>query len=163
MKPNRFDNIVNRVIGAGVVIGSCFLIGLMLLMVTNIIIRLFGVTIQGAYEMSELIVVVPVAFGLGYTALYKGHVVINIIASRLSPLVRKIVQSFTLIVGAGIWAVVFWASVELIPKKVQLGEQTEVLGFPYLPFRIIWVIGLALLCLVLLYNLFRLLSQGEER
>ena len=163
MKTSRFDSIVNRVTGTGVVIGSCFLIGLMLLMVANIIIRLFGVTIQGAYELSELIVVVPVAFGLGYTALYKGHVAVNIVASRLSPLARIIAQSFNLIVGAGIWAVVFWASVSIIPKKMQLGEQTEVLGFPYLPFRIAWVIGLALLCLVLLFNLVKLLRQGEEK
>jgi hypothetical protein len=38
-----------------------------------------------------------------------------------------------------------------------------VLGFPYLPFRLAWVIGLALLCLVLLFNLFQLLRRGEEK
>ena len=59
-KWDSFGNIIHRIVGAGVAVGSAFLAGLMLLIVTNVITRLFGQPIPGHYEILAVMVILPV-------------------------------------------------------------------------------------------------------
>jgi len=155
---NYFANIVRRIGGLGIALGNAFLVGITVLIVANVIVRSFGPTIKGTYELVELMLVVLVVFALVYTALAQRHIVIRFLVSRLPQQAQAVSEIITHIISLGFWAVLVWASVELMLKR-WLAEQSQVLGIVYLPFRFVWVFGLSLLCLVFLIDLYKVLSK----
>ena len=142
-------NIVRRINGAGVALGAAFLVGMTVLIVANIIYRLTGHVITGSYELSELMIVVTVAFALGYAGFQKSHVAVGILVSRFPQRWQAIVEAFTSFLSMGTWAVIAWAS-SLIFLDRWLTEESEMLLIPFLPFRIVLLFGLILLALVYL-------------
>lgn len=157
-----FANFVGRISGLGMAVGAVSLVGIMLLVVANIITRLCGSAIMGTFELINFMIVVTVAFALGYTALKKGHIVVEIVTSRFSPRVQAILEILTSIIGLGFWAVIAWATVMLMVES-GFEEQTELLELSYLPFRSIFVLGLMLFFSVLLVNLYKALRQAVRK
>jgi TRAP-type C4-dicarboxylate transport system permease small subunit len=144
-----FANIVRRITGIGVALGAAFLVGMMVLIVANIIYRLTGHVITGSYELSELLIVVTVAFALGYAALQKSHVVVKILVSRFPQRWQAILEALISFLSMGTWAVIAWAS-SLIFIERWLTEESEMLLIPFLPFRMVLLFGLILIALVYL-------------
>lgn len=155
-------NIFRRLNRGGMAIGAAFLTGMMVLIVANIIYRLFGHVIPGSYEISELMIVVAVAFALGYAAAQKSHVVVKIVVSRFPPRTQAILEVLMSLISLATWAVIAWASTNVLSAR-WLTEVTDLLDVPYLPFRIVWVLGLVMFCLVYLTDLFRALSQSVRK
>jgi TRAP-type C4-dicarboxylate transport system permease small subunit len=159
---SHFATIVRKVGDNFMAIGGIFLTGMMALTTTNVIIRLFGGVIAGTYELIEVLIVVVVAGALGYTALEQSHIAVRIVTSRLSQRAKGIFESFNYAIGTGLWVVITWVSIGVLRER-WLEEETDLLSVPYLPFRFIWVFGLAFLCLVLLAGLFKSLSQAVKK
>jgi len=155
-------NFFRRLSTDSVAIGAAFLVGMMVLVVANIIYRLFGHVIPGSFELSELMIVVAVASALGYAAVHKSHIVVKIVVSRFSQRWQAIIEVLMSLISLATWAVIAWASFNVLSQR-WLTEITDLLDIPYLPFRIIFVVGLVLLCLVYVTDLFRALSQAVKR
>jgi TRAP-type C4-dicarboxylate transport system permease small subunit len=149
----RFSNIIGRIVKGGTIGGSIFLLVVVLIIVTNVIIRFFGHMIPGHYELVSLITVIAIAFSLSYTAIHKGHIAMNIVVSRLSKRNQIILGAFTTVVSIAVWAAITWASITVIQDKM-FREVSNMLLIPYFPFRCVWVLGLILYCLVLVTDLF---------
>ena len=154
-----FANIVRRISGIGTALGAAFLVGMMVLIVANIIYRLTGHVITGSYELSELLIVVTVAFALGYAALQKSHVEVKIVVSQLPQRWQAILEAFTSFLSMGTWAVIAWAS-SLILSERWLSEESEMLLVPFLPFRLVLLFGLILISLVYLIYMFMALRKA---
>ena len=154
-----FAYIVRRITGIGVALGAAFLVGMMVLIVANIIYRLTGHVITGSYELSELLIVVTVAFALGYAAVQKSHVVVKILVSRFPQRWQAILEAFTSFLSMGTWAVIAWAS-SLIFLDRWLTEESEMLLVPFLPFRLVLLFGLILISLVYLIYMFMALRKA---
>ena len=157
---DRFTNIIGRIVRGGTIGGSIFLLVVVLIIVTNVVIRFFGHMIPGHYELVSLITVISIAFSLSYTAIHKGHIAMNIVVSRLSKRNQIILGAFTTVVSIAVWAAITWASITVIQDKM-LKEVSNMLLIPYLPFRCVWVLGLILYCLVLVTDLF--MTKKRER
>ena len=157
-----FSGIVRRIVDVGTSIGSGFLVGIMVLIVAGIIVRLCGRVIAGSYELVELLVILPVAFTLAYTALRQGHVAASSLVSRFPPRLQAIVASITWLLSLCTSGLIVWANTDIM-LEMWLREQSELLRVPYLPFRFVWVFGLLLLCLVFLIDLFKALKQAVSR
>jgi len=155
-------NFFRRLSTDSVAIGAAFLVGMMVLVVANIIYRLFGHVIPGSFELSELMIVVAVASALGYAAVHKSHIVVKIVVSRFSQRWQAIIEVLMSLISLATWAVIAWASFNVLSQR-WLTEVTDLLDIPYLPFRMIFVVGLVLLCLVYVTDLFRALSQAVKR
>jgi TRAP-type C4-dicarboxylate transport system permease small subunit len=153
----RGINIVSMIIAIGCMIAS------MLLIVATIVVRLLGSSVQGTYELTQFFILVVIAYALVLTTLKKGHVIVDMVVSRLSQLRRGILVSFTLFLGIGFWAMTLWASVESVVESALLEEKTFVLGIPFLPFRCILVLALFAICSVLLIDLIKTLRQLDKR
>ena len=97
--------------------------------------------------MVEVFIVITVAFALPYTALKKGHVMIDAITSHLKPRTRAIISCFTMFLSIAIWGFITWAAIVIMQEK-WLGEVSFFMKIPYLPFRIIWIVGLVLFSLM---------------
>jgi TRAP-type C4-dicarboxylate transport system permease small subunit len=145
-----------------VAIGAAFLTGMMVLIVANIIYRLFGHVIPGSYEISTLMIVVAVAFALGYAAVHNSHIVVKIVVTRLPQRWQSILGVLMSLISLATWAVIAFASYNVLSQR-WLTEMTDLLDIPYLPFRMIFVLGLAILCLIYITDLVRALRGVLKR
>lgn len=159
---DSFLSVIRRMTGWGMAVGAAFLTGMMILIVANVIYRLFGHVIPGSYEISTLMIVVTVAFALAYAAVQKTHVFVRILVLRFSDRRQAILTIFTSLISLSTWAFIAWASWIALSNK-WLGELTDLLDVPYLPFRIIFVAGVALTCVVYLTDLLSALKQAVRR
>jgi TRAP-type C4-dicarboxylate transport system permease small subunit len=158
-----FIKIVYRASGIGAAVGAFFLICVMLLMVANIFFRFFGGVIAGTYEMVALFIVATISFSLAYTAMTHGHVIMDVLGSRLPPRIRAIINSFNASISLGLWILIAWTSIWLLSEKLATDEVTDLLNIPFAPFRFLWEIGLILLCLVLLIDLIKAITMATGK
>jgi len=162
-KWHYFVRITNFLVNIGVKIGGVFLIGLMCLTVLNIVVRFFGKTVPGYYDIIVVMLVIPISIALVYASVQKAHVVIDIVISRFSIRSQLILQVFTSFIGLSLWVMILVASIGIIPEKIRTGEWSQVIGIPYLPFRLIWVFALFLFCVVLLIDTVNALKKVIEK
>ena len=149
---SSFNNIIQRITRIGAIIACSFLLGTMMLIVVSIVTRSWGEAIPGAWELTKLLMVVTVAFSLGYTAFTKGHIIVNVLESRLSGKNKAIIGVFISIVCIAALVGMIWAGATLLEDRWST-EQTDILGVYFAPFRVVWLIGLTIFCVVLLADL----------
>ena len=158
----RFVKIVYKIGSFGLGIGSFFLAAIMVLIGASIIVRFFGHVILGSFELIEVMIIVTVAFAVAYTAMKQSHVAVTIFVSRLPQRIRAIIASLTWFLSLGILGLILWASADIMLDK-WIGEGTDILQVPILPFRFVWVFGLLLFCLALLIEMYRALKQAVSK
>lgn len=123
------------------------LVGVMLLIVANILYRMSNHVIPGSYELCELLIVVTASFALCFAAVSKSHVDVGIVVSQFSDRTRAILEVFTSLLSTATWGLVAWTS-SIVLWDRWLTEESEMLLIPFLPFRIVLLIGLVLTALV---------------
>jgi TRAP-type C4-dicarboxylate transport system permease small subunit len=155
-------NLVRRIGGWGMAVGAVALVAMMVLIVTSVILRRAGQVVPGTYELSELLVVVTVAFALGYAALEKRHIVVNIVVARFPQRAQAILAAVMSFIALATWAAVAWTGFIIVSKR-WLGEDSEMLSIPFLPFRLIFLFGLILFCLVYLIDMIKALRQAVKK
>ncbi len=130
-------------------IGVIFMLGTMLIIVANIISRIFGNPILGTLEVTSLCLVPAIAITLGYAAFTQTHVVVDIVTSHLKKrgIISTTLALITAFCSIVFWALVAWRSTEYAIGQWSIRETTEVLKLPVPPFRLIWGIGLWIWCL----------------
>ena len=143
-------------------LGAAFLVGMMVLITASVISRRAGNVIQGTYELSELMVVVTAAFALGYAALNKTHIVIKVVVERFPQRAQAILGTVMSFISLATWAAVAWTGVLILSKR-WLNEESEYLSVPYLPFRLIFLLGVVLVCSIYLIDLIRALRQAVRK
>ena len=147
-----YEKIVRRLSNLGEIVAGLFLLGIMVLVVSNIIVRLLGGSIAGAYELVEMGIVVTASLAIGYTALMNGHVIVNIVTSVLSSRKQTILAGINSIICLFLWGVIAYMSILLAIQR-GLGETTDLLRISILPCRIIWIYGVIALVSVYLLDL----------
>ena len=149
--------------GRGImIISAIFLLSTMVLTVANVLARVFGRVIAGTYELTVVLIVVVAATALGYAALQKSHVVVDVITARFPKRVQGIINSCTSALALILWGVITWQSISILIQRWS-DEDTELLHVPYYPFRILWIVGLVFLCLVLVKNIIEEFHAEEKR
>jgi len=144
--------------------GGAFLIGIMTLTVASIVSRLLGKVVLGSYELVELMMVVTAGFALVHTTIRKGHVIVEIILSRLSKRAQIIAEIFHNIIATGLWGLIAWETLALLIEKGFLGEgRTEVIEAPYFPVKLLWTIALILCSLIFLMNVLNVVFGREQK
>jgi len=143
-------------------LGAAFLVGMMVLITASVISRRAGNIIQGIYELSELMIVVTAAFALGYAALHKRHIVIRVVVERFPQRVQAILEAVMSFISLATWAMVAWTGFLILSQR-WLNEASEYLSVPYLPFRLIFLLGLVLVCSVYLIDIIRALRQARNK
>lgn len=136
---------------------------LMLLTSADVVGRyFFNKPIKGALEVSELTLVVVVWFGVAYAAVRGRHVSIDLVASRLSPRVRRLTAAFNHFLGFVIFSVLAWQGARAAIRAWEDGLTTEVLHIPVFPFKFVVPLGALMMSLVFLAALFTTRRPGGE-
>jgi TRAP-type C4-dicarboxylate transport system permease small subunit len=153
------NEIAKRISHVGNWIGMSVLVLMMLLVISNIIIRFFGGVISSTYELVELMAAVAISFCIVYATAEKAHIVVDILLSRLSKQSQSFLGSITSFLGLGTWGLIAVASAIFARKQWLLGEVTDILDIPITPFRYVWVFALIILCLLVFIQLYNVLRS----
>ena len=138
------------------------LLFLMLLPVTNISMRLFPLTkpLKGTFELVAFISGFVASFNLAYCAVQEGHIVVDIVFSRLPKRLRRILDCLASFLSTGTCLLIVWQSLKYAADMWRAGETSMTLHIPLSVIVSGVAGGFAMLSLVYLARLFRALGRA---
>jgi C4-dicarboxylate transporter, DctM subunit len=150
-KAERFVNSMCEAVNG---VGMFLLFGIMLLLVTEVALaNFFNRPVAASYELVQFMLVTMVFCGIGYTAVKRGHVAVDFVVSRLSKRAQLALETVTILLALGVFAVIVWQSIENAAYLRQKHETSYMLGIPTFPFYYVIAFGSTLLCAVLALQL----------
>lgn len=115
---------------------------------------IFKHPMPGSMELTEVFMAMVVGLSLAYCALEKGHVRVDVILSRLPPRTQIYLDFVAHFVFLGLFVIMTWRTLLRSLTMIKQDLITQVLFIPVPPFAFIVTIGFAVLCIVLLRDLF---------
>lgn len=147
---DRFLKIANKILN---IIGGTALTLMMLLTVSDVIMRSVGYPILGAYELVAMLLAVVIGFTIPKVSLDKGHVIMEFVLEKLSPKGKAVMITFTRILCIALFAIIGY-NLFLIAKEFNMsGEVSSTLKIPFFP--IAYCVGVCCFveCLVLVSDI----------
>jgi len=157
-----FDRFLRALaVGAGIV-----LLGLLGLVLFDVVMRYaLRLPFLGAYEMSELAMVLIVFLALPYCGATGGHVAVDVLSPILDRPALRWLNAAIHLAGAILMAVIAWQTTLYAIGSAQRGEATNMLKIAKYPFELVAAASSAVFAVVLLVLAWRALrsSRSEER
>lgn len=140
-------------------IGNVVLMFTMLLTAADVILRLLKHPIMGAFDITEYMMAILVAFGLAYCSIKKGHVSVDFVMRHLPALVQDIIGIITALASFILVSIMaFWSWLQMLTQH-STGVTSSVLPIPQYPFVGAVALGLFMLALVLLAEVIRRIAH----
>lgn len=124
--------------------------------------RIFGFPIPGSYQICELILVWVVCLAWPFSIGTKGHVRVEVLASKFPPAVQRPVELFALVLTLGIFVLLVWQGVKVVMLSIRLNELVSIVEVPLYPFQIVIPLGALLVCPVLLLQIVQLIAGRRK-
>jgi len=135
-------------------IGGVLFMALMFLGAADVIGRyFFNKPIQGTLEASELMMGGMILLGWAYTMQINGHVKVDLVVNRYNPRAKAIANIVALILGLGLFCLVFWQSLILAIRFVNEHRVFQILPGPAGPYHFFVPVGAFFLCLELIIQI----------
>ena len=149
-----YRKLANRVTHGVHFIGMVAIVGMTVLVVTDVIMRYaFNSPIMGSLEVLRVLHLIIVFAGLAYTQARKQHIHVDFITSRLSRPAVAIVQSITWSLAAGLLSLIVWQGIIHGTNMLERGERSADLRFFFFPVEFFLAFGSALLLAVIVIDL----------
>jgi TRAP-type C4-dicarboxylate transport system permease small subunit len=141
---------------------SSVVLGLMMLLtVCDVCGRyFFNHPITGTTEISRLMMVIIVFPALGWAALGKMHVRVDILVTRFPRRVQAILGAITLLIALSTYAFITWRS---FLESAVVNRQTSLLGLPFTPFYWIMSVGFTTFCLAIVVLVIENITEAVKR
>lgn len=144
-------------------IAGLSLVVIMIIVCINVFNRVvFGVPLKGSVDILSQMGVLVIACAIGYTQMVKGHIRITLLTDRLPGRSGLFLTALIDLIGLILFAIISWQSILYTLSVYKIGELSEVLRLPVMPFAAIVSAGCLVLTLVLLTDLIRLMTGGEK-
>lgn len=162
----RVDAGIGAFIGMLSVGGGLAALLIMAVLTGDVIFRnTFGVSVRGAFELVELLLVLAVFLGMANAERKQAHVRVMLVTSSVPPRVGEAMRLLGLFVSLVIVCWFVYSSGLRAAHSWRIGEyQSGLLRFPLYPGRMIIAVGFALLALELVMSILRrciALSSGS--
>jgi len=131
--------IPNRLSAWMEIVAGIALIGVMLLIGSDIVGRAFGLPVPGAYEIVSLAGGLIVGLALPATSRAKGHVSTDILLEKLPARPRRFLAVVTRSIGIAVFLLAGWGMVMMGIRLKVSGEVTAVLALPF--YYVAYAIG----------------------
>jgi len=140
------------------------MVALMFLIVADVCLRyLFNRPIASSNELVMFLMAVVVFSALSYTETVDGHVIIDLVVSRLPRRAKTALRAITSIISLALFALIAQQNIVRAKALQAEGLTSSILHVPVYPFYLFAAFGCALLCVVLLIHvLVSLIPKGEE-
>jgi TRAP-type transport system small permease protein len=125
--------------------------------------KVANMPILGSIEITQFILAICAAFGLAQCAVNKGHVVIDMVTSRLSRRTRGLLGIATGILSVGVGVLMTWQLFNYILIIKKANNVTGVLYIPIWPFVALVTFGFALFCAVLVIHFLEFIVEGSGK
>jgi len=161
---NASNRVVETLSRTGAVVGGVGIVILMLLATAGAIGRKLGHPVPDVLEACETIMFASVFLGMAYVALQRGHINVTLFTQRLSPRAQTILDAGILLLAAAVFGMLTWSSWGLawkwfLIREVRLGA----FPWPIWPFRFLFVVGMGLIALQLIFSAATLISEALGR
>ena len=156
---DRIDNLLGRIL---LVLSGAAVLALMLLATGNVVLRIFHAPYRGTYEIVSFLGAIGVAFALASTQRGKGHIVVDILSSRYSRPVRRLVDALSAAISSIFFGIVAWQVLVWGGRIMAAGEVSETLKIIYHPFVFGVAAGFGILSLTCLLDIPRTFRKDEE-
>lgn len=147
-----------------IIIFLALLAGLVILVmigvtVTDVILRMFGTGITGAYDIVRIMGIIAISFSLPYVTAIKGHIAIEFFYHRFSRTGRIVLDSSFRTISILVFILLAWRNILYGMLLLHSNQVMQTLPIPV--FWIPWMISLSciLMILTILYHLFH---PGKE-
>jgi TRAP-type C4-dicarboxylate transport system permease small subunit len=117
---------------------------MMLLTVTDILLRAGGRPIVGTYEVVSLLLAIVIGFGIPQVSLDRGHVSMDFLLERLSSHGRRIMNTVTRCFCLGLFALIGYNMFHVAARFKAGGEVSATIQLPFYPIAY----GVAVCCLL---------------
>lgn len=117
---------------------------MMLLTVTDVILRSMGNPIVGTFEIVAFAGAVVIGFSLPFTSWVRGHIYVDFFVQKFSPPIRKVFHAATRVLGIGLFLMIGWNLTIMGTDLLKSGEVSPTLQMPFYPI----VCGIGICCFV---------------
>jgi TRAP-type transport system small permease protein len=149
---------LSRIIGY---VATSFMIVLMLLTVADVVLRyFFNSPITGTTEISRLLMVVIVFPALGWAAIDRGHIRVDLIVIQFSKRTQALIHAVTLIIALVTYGFITWRS---FLESAVVNRQTSLLRLPFEPFYWLMSVGLLVFCLAILVLIIEEITKAVKK
>lgn len=140
------------------VVSAASVVGMVLLVTADVILRAFGSPLKGAYDLVSFGGALAIAGALPYTTACKGHVAIEYFFLKLNRAGRIAVDTLSRLVVIALFALLAWRCVVYAGSLKAAGQVSPTLRFPEY-----WIVYLISLCCVVvgLVKIYHLLQPGK--
>lgn len=135
------------------------LVATMVLVIGNILLRLLGHPIQGAYEWAGFLTALAIALALAYCAICNGHITITFLSERLPFRFQQVIELAINIIAFFFLALVSWQMGRYATSMVISGEVAPTTRLPFYPLIYLVAFGFLVFCLVILVNVGKVVRQ----
>jgi len=131
----------SRILNEGLAWAAAALLGAMMLFsVTDMVMRGFGVTVAGSYEVIGWLSAAAMALALGTVQRHKGHVAMELVVVKLGRRNRAVVETLMALISLAVFAVVAFYVMRygrVLHETGSLSETLRVIVYPW-----VYVVGL---------------------
>lgn len=156
---NRLSLLVSRLLLA---LAGTALLAMMLLVVTNIVMRQFASSFGGTTEVVGWLTAVVVAFSLAYAQATKAHIELDILVARMPQRLQRLVQTLVAVASLLFFAMVAFKLWEYGILAMQRGTASQSLRLAIYPIIYMVAFGFTAFCLVLLVDVLECLTRGKN-
>ena len=145
-------------------LGGICLAAMMFLTACDVAMRyFFGSPIDGAFDITEYLMVIVFAFALPYCTINKDHVKVDILTGRFPPRVGRIIDCVTTLISVILFSIITWQT--LLASKIQFDSKivSSVLLIPRYPFFGLLFFGYLCFAVILLADFFALIAEVEGK
>jgi len=150
----------DRFLRALALCGGVVLLGLLGLVLFDVLMRYaLRLPFLGAYEMTELAMVLIVFLALAYCGATGGHVAVDVLSPVLDRPGLRWLTVVSHLAGAVLMGLIAWQTTLYAIGSMQRGEASNMMRIPKAPFELVAAAGAGLFAAVLLVQAWRALRQ----
>jgi TRAP-type C4-dicarboxylate transport system permease small subunit len=130
--------------------------------VADVILRILGRPIVGAFELVAFFGAMVIGFSIPFTSWVRGHIFVDFLIMKFSQGVRKGIHVFTRLLGGVLFGLIGWNLMKMGADLQRSGEVSPTLHVPFYPV----VYGIGVVCLiqvlVLVADIVKVLKEQYE-
>ena len=156
------DKVVKRISGALNWVAGAAVTFMMLLSVTDILLRAGGRPIIGTFEVVSLLLAIVIAFGIPQVSLDHGHVSMDFLLERLSAKGRKVMNTMTRLLCLVLFAFIGGNLFNVAARFKASGEVSATIQLPLYPIAYGVAVCCLLECCIFAYEIARIWREGDH-
>lgn len=144
------------------ILGSCVLFFMMLLTAADVVLRYLKMPIVGTYELVSFAGALVIGCALPQTSWQRTHVTVDVLTERIKKGGQKALRVITRLMAIGFFILLAWNVFDMAKDFYKAGESTLTLAIPMYPLAVALGICCLVECLVLVFDIARIVAGGNH-